>query len=299
MCFNWRYSVLVVVLTGDLDIPADELSDERNRAIERGSKIVTVMPSVHSVVLQTPRGNLETINPRALVLSSVRQNIEKRDFRAAFLTCRTHRIDMNILHTYEPELFMLSVSQFIQQLQETEYIDLFLSSLRLEIFFCGTLTTEIRHPQRVASLTTKTLVPALQTPAQRNCRKSTLSARLFWQSYQYTIPRRIGNVCWPHICAKHHPILLLHYFSLQNSKVLGFLVLLIADDNSDLVRGAIEHVCFLADVNKLYDEALGLYRLDLALLIAQRSQKVGHLEILLILGSSRISPIFAWSQWNE
>ena len=36
---------------------------------------------------------------------------------------------------------------------------------------------------------------------------------------------------------------------------------------------AIEHICFLADVNQLYDEALGLYRLDIALLVAQKSQK--------------------------
>lgn len=35
-----------------------------------------------------------------------------------------------------------------------------------------------------------------------------------------------------------------------------------------------EHICFLADVNRLYDNALGIYDLDLALLIAQQSQKV-------------------------
>jgi len=46
------------------------------------------------------------------------------------------------------------------------------------------------------------------------------------------------------------------------------------DEDSNLLRSAIEHICFLADVNLLYDEALGLYRLDIALLIAQKSQKV-------------------------
>jgi elongator complex protein 1 len=46
------------------------------------------------------------------------------------------------------------------------------------------------------------------------------------------------------------------------------------DKNSELVPRAVEHICFLADVNRLYDEALGLYRLDITLLIAQKSQKV-------------------------
>lgn len=41
-----------------------------------------------------------------------------------------------------------------------------------------------------------------------------------------------------------------------------------------LTEKAAEHICFLADVNQLYDTSLGLYNLDLALLIAQQSQKV-------------------------
>jgi len=41
----------------------------------------------------------------------------------------------------------------------------------------------------------------------------------------------------------------------------------------DLADTAIEHICFLADVNRVYDAALGMYSLDLALLVAQQSQK--------------------------
>jgi elongator complex protein 1 len=111
-------------------IPSDDLNDECVRTIERGSKLVTVIPSIHSVILQAPRGNLETISPRALVLASIRQAIEKREFRAAFLTSRTHRVDMNILHSHDPEGFLASIPLFIQQLQEVEFIDLFLSSLK-------------------------------------------------------------------------------------------------------------------------------------------------------------------------
>jgi hypothetical protein len=45
------------------------------RRVERGSKIVTVIPSAMSLVLQMPRGNLESINPRALVLEVVKRDI--------------------------------------------------------------------------------------------------------------------------------------------------------------------------------------------------------------------------------
>ena len=54
----------------------------------------------------------------------------------------------------------------------------------------------------------------------------------------------------------------------------GLLVVaeLMKEDHA-LADKAVEHICFLADVNKLYDNALGLYDLELALLVAQQSQK--------------------------
>src|SRR5271163_994408 len=45
------------------------------------------------------------------------------------------------------------------------------------------------------------------------------------------------------------------------------------NESEALAEKAVEHICFLADANKLYDTALGLYNLDLALLVAQQSQK--------------------------
>lgn len=37
---------------------------------------------------------------------------------------------------------------------------------------------------------------------------------------------------------------------------------------------AVEHMCFLTDANLLYNEALGLYDLELTLLVAQQAQRV-------------------------
>lgn len=46
------------------------------RRVERGSRIVTAVPSTMSLVLQMPRGNLETINPRPLVMEIVKQDLD-------------------------------------------------------------------------------------------------------------------------------------------------------------------------------------------------------------------------------
>lgn len=47
-----------------------------SRKVERGSRIVTAVPSTMSLVLQMPRGNLETINPRPLVMEVVKQDLD-------------------------------------------------------------------------------------------------------------------------------------------------------------------------------------------------------------------------------
>lgn len=88
------------------------------------------MPTALSVTLQMPRGNLETIFPRALVLSGIRRSIAAKEYRTAFMACRTQRVDMNILHDYAPAQFMSNIALFIDQIQREDQIDLFLSQLR-------------------------------------------------------------------------------------------------------------------------------------------------------------------------
>lgn len=56
-------------LDGDTALQPD------SRRVERGSRIVTAVPSAMSLVLQMPRGNLETIYPRPLVLDVVRRDL--------------------------------------------------------------------------------------------------------------------------------------------------------------------------------------------------------------------------------
>lgn len=46
------------------------------RTVERGSRIVTVVESSTCLVLQMPRGNLEMVYPRPLVLMIVRQDLD-------------------------------------------------------------------------------------------------------------------------------------------------------------------------------------------------------------------------------
>lgn len=114
-----------------MDVPADDPEiDERCRSIERGARLVTVIPTNMSLVLQMPRGNVETIYPRAMVVEGIRKLIDEKNYRRAFLSCRTQRVDMNILHDHRPAQFLANVGLFLDQLADVGHIDLFLSALK-------------------------------------------------------------------------------------------------------------------------------------------------------------------------
>lgn len=114
-----------------MEVPADDPEvDERCRSIERGARLVTVMPTNMSLVLQMPRGNVETIFPRAMVVAGIRQLIDEKNYGRAFSYCRTQRVDMNVLYDHRPAQFLAHIGLFLDQLSSVSYIDLFLSALK-------------------------------------------------------------------------------------------------------------------------------------------------------------------------
>lgn len=115
----------------EMEVPGDDPEvDERCRNVERGSKLVTAIPTMMSLVLQMPRGNLETIYPRAMLVAGIRKLVDDKNYGRAFAYCRSQRVDMNILYDHRPEQFLANVGLFLEQLKDVSYIDLFLSSLR-------------------------------------------------------------------------------------------------------------------------------------------------------------------------
>ena len=51
--------------------------DESLRRMERGARIVAVVAEDTKLILQMPRGNLESIQPRSLMLAAVRRLLDK------------------------------------------------------------------------------------------------------------------------------------------------------------------------------------------------------------------------------
>ncbi|KAI1340098.1 IKI3 family protein [Xylariaceae sp. FL0016] len=234
--------------------PDDPENDERCRSIERGAKLVTAMPTSVSLVLQMPRGNLETIFPRAMVLAGIRHLIENLDYERAFSYCRTHRVDMNVLYDHKPQQFLSNVGLFLDQVNNVANIDLFLSSLRDE-----DVTQTMYRDTRPGEIQ-PTAEASVFEGSKTNLICDSILSHL--RSRKTMDHGTLQNIITANVC------------KVPPAYEDGLLVVAtLMQEDEQLAEKAVEHICFLADVNTLYDEALGLYHLDLALLVAQQSQR--------------------------
>ncbi|KAI5965550.1 ELP1 [Candida pseudojiufengensis] len=251
----------------------ENVVDERVRQVERGSFLINAMPTKYSVVLEAPRGNLETICPRIMVLTAIRKFISSKKYGEAFIACRTHRIDLDILHDYDTTLFFNNIELFIKQVSKVEYLDLFVSCLHEEDVtqtkYRETLTDAGINESEVRE-NGETLQPAFRK--KFNTKKE--------QVFQNFEDSKVNRICKailsvlskPEYFEKYLQTILTAYACEKPPNLVGALNMIGGFKEEESRESAIQHLCFLQDVNKLYNTCLGLYDVKLTLLIAQQSQ---------------------------
>ena len=97
-------SFLLILSPPDLSITDSKSIDETIRRVERGSRIVVAVPSDTKLILQMPRGNLETIHPRPLVLSAIKKLLDTLRYQEAFIIMKRHRINWNLFYDHNPKV---------------------------------------------------------------------------------------------------------------------------------------------------------------------------------------------------
>ncbi|EAL20131.1 hypothetical protein CNBF2080 [Cryptococcus deneoformans B-3501A] len=224
------------------------------RRVERGAKIVVASESEMSLVLQATRGNLETVYPRPMVLQVVKRDVLAQVFgayRAAFLTCRKHRLDLNLLYDLDPEKFMANLETFVENVHEVDYLNLFISSLKQAVY---------GDQARDQARDTPPTIPAAKDKVNTICD----SLRILLEARG--LETYVESILTTHVC------------KIPADYESGLRVLLqLQADHPEIVEDAIKYIIFLSDVNKLYDVALGMYNFQLVLMIAQYSQKASFL----------------------
>lgn len=223
--------------------------DESIRRVERGSRIVHVVADDTKLVLQMPRGNLETIHPRALVLSAVRKALDRVQFKEAMILMRKHRINLNLIFDHNPKVFLDNVTVFVQQVESVNNISLFITDLQAE------------------DVTVTMYTVAYQRTADGN-----------------EFPNKVDTICDAvrqsliDVDENKYLLSILVTYVRKSTPELEKALLLVRSlrekpDEVVSAEEALKYLLFLVDVNEMYDVALGTYDFDLVLMVAEKSQK--------------------------
>ncbi|KAK4306410.1 hypothetical protein Pmani_021766 [Petrolisthes manimaculis] len=241
-----------------------------SRKIERGAKIVTAIPQDTRVVLQMPRGNLEVISPRALAIHTLKQLLNEHMYHQAIDIMRKQRIDLNLVYDHNPSDFLVHVTHFVQDVNNSQWIDLFLASL-----------SEVDVTKTMYSFN------YIQDQNRCNLNWNNMSEATGDASTTQSAGTKIDKVCAAVRKAmiavdeeRYLPPILTSHVKMTPSQMDVALTKLKkmkdTHDRQDFQVSAevgLRHLLYISDVNELYNVALGTYDFDLVMMIAEKSQK--------------------------
>ena len=249
------------------------------RSCERGSRLLAILPETPTAVLQLPRGNLEGVYPRALVLPFVMGLIKKGEFGRALEIMRRQKIDLNLVCDMNPVKFLQDggVLNFISQVRKIDYLNLFISSL-----FDGDITQwKYRVPNWVGRGNhNREEQPKFDftTKVNQVCSKMREIMISFESNGETVLGDKVDD--------DYYLLPILSTFAKQNPPKLEDALSLIRENaiaktsaNSkkspllgDRAQRSFQYLAFLADYSLLFNTALGMYDFDLARAVARNSQ---------------------------
>uniref|UniRef100_A0A8C3T4B4 Elongator complex protein 1 n=1 Tax=Chelydra serpentina TaxID=8475 RepID=A0A8C3T4B4_CHESE len=252
-CVSLRDTSLKVL---QADFSSSSTPNETLRKVERGSRIVTVVPQDTKLILQMPRGNLETVHHRALVLAQIRKWLDRLMFKEAFECMRKLRINLNLLYDHNPKVFLENVETFIKQIDSVNYINLFFTELKEEDF------TKTMYPSPISS--------SVQLQQCSGQKKVDLICDAMRAAMENIDPQKYClSILTSHV-KKSTPEL---EIALQKVHELRAASLSPVFSEGVTAEAALKYLLFLVDVNELYDHSLGTYDFDLVVMVAEKSQK--------------------------
>uniref|UniRef100_T1P7H5 Elongator complex protein 1 n=1 Tax=Musca domestica TaxID=7370 RepID=T1P7H5_MUSDO len=231
------------------------LVDERR--LERGAKLVTTVANSARTVLQMPRGNLEAICPRVLSLELVGALLDSQRYCLAFDVLRKQRINLNIICDHNLCTFMDKIDVFLEEIQNPNWLNLFLSDLQNEDFTKTMYSSNYKQDSQSYPEAFK-----IENKVELICKA--LCVRMEQSSEK--------RFCLPIITAYvklrqiEKALELIWEEKKRESSVKN-------DSPAVGAEEALKYLLYLVDVNELYNVALGTYDFGLVLFVAQKSQK--------------------------
>ncbi|XP_055636480.1 elongator complex protein 1 [Toxorhynchites rutilus septentrionalis] len=234
-----------------VDVESDAVIGERR--VERGSKLVVVVPKFSRTVFQLPRGNLEAIAPRVLTLDLVADHLNALEYHKAFDILRKERINLNLIVDHNPQLFLSNLDRFLREIVNANWLNLFISDLANQDVCQSMYESNYRNRkapviegykvEAKVSLLCDQLLHALNEADRVRA--------------DYTLPKITCHVKQGKLEEALEVI-----WDLKKTQ-----------RNEKAAEEALKYLLYLVEVNDLFNVALGMYDFGLVLYVATKSQK--------------------------
>lgn len=243
-----HYVLLENIQDGETVAPDKSLSQN----IEDGGSLVIASESESKVVLQMPRGNLETFNPRVLILSSVTKLLIDQKYVDAIRLARRHRLNTNFLFDYllrlvdNPE----SINEFANNIATADptLLNLLLSELEETDTISGRYREIMRHLPLGRGAPSERLL-FRSDKVNQICKSITLPPTV-----HYLQPKLLTLL-------KRKPM------------AVGEALSIVIELDRGSQQNAIKFILYFMDIDQLFLEALSTYRTDITLMVASASNK--------------------------
>ena len=243
-----------------------------SRRIERGSRIVSLVKDKSLIVFQLPRGNLETVSPRILSLKIIKRHLKHKKYALAFDLLRKERINLNLLIDLNPQKFLRELRIFIEQIDNIQWLNLFLTELKNEDVtrtmykFCDVIDDSEIYDEKFS---TDDKIIYL-------CDKM-LNIFQELDARKYLLP---SITC--------------HVKTQQLENALQMIWVLKKSGSGDKeADDAVKYLLYLIDINVLYNISLGMYDYQLVLFVAQKSQKDPKEYVPFLNELNKLEPAYA------
>ncbi|KAG0592545.1 hypothetical protein KC19_1G261600 [Ceratodon purpureus] len=254
---------------------------------ERGARLVTALGGHDvAVIVQTIRGNLETVYPRGLVLGAIAEALKQGQFREAMGLTRRHHINLNVIVDYGGwRSFCVKASEFVKQVGRLNHITELVYAL---------------NEENIVDTTYKNLLPPFpESPSPGDAATELLKSQLTANKVQTVLKAlRLGvekeipdgpakELCILATLAKSRPPELKEALqrikSLREAELQGEVAVELeaAEQAAEGAKqkvilsaeAALKHLLWLSDAEIVFKEALGLYDLHLAAMVASHAQR--------------------------
>jgi len=236
------------------------------RDVERGAKVICVSKKKPFAIMQMPRGNLEAIYPRGLVLQNIISSIQSRSNYGDLLTMmRKLKVDLNLIVDVDPAYFLSNgVELLAHQVQLVDHINLFVSSLQNEDTTVG-----------------KNVIPSWKQAVE------SVASGFDFSSKVNRVCQRLRQVLVgerDRLGGNRFVLPILSTFAKEEppklEEALTYIKTLEDVDSalnepplfSSQAQDAIKYLAFMADYEHLFDTALGMYDFPTARAVAKYSQ---------------------------